>query len=305
MKKSHLLALFLACGGLLLAVSPRADGREGPMGPDVPVRQDREAASDRKEIRVPAGETRSAAINAFNARLDVRGKLDESVFLLGGSLRLEGEVSGDVICIASEVEILDGALIGRDLIVIGGRLLRADGSRVNGRVYDVRSRQGMRRMAASLLPFLPESGGMTFFKVIKIFFWLVLSLLALAVFPVPVTQAAAWLCREPLRHLGRGAATLLLFALLLLLFLLLSFVFIGIPLLVVLLAAFFLLLIFGRAVVFYFLGERILGALKLRLGAAFFIVTGIAAYTLLKFVPVVGWMFLVLLDFFAVGIATG
>ena len=63
----------------------------------------------------------AGSINAFNARLDIDGKVDESVFLVGGSLRLNGEVSGDVICIGSQVEIGDGAVIGRDLIVIGGQ----------------------------------------------------------------------------------------------------------------------------------------------------------------------------------------
>jgi len=281
MKKGPMLAFLLAACGLLLA------------------------ASDRKEIRVPAGETRAAAVNAFNSRLDIQGKVDESVFLLGGSLRLEGEVTGDVICIAAAVEIGEKAVIGRDLIVIGGRLSRAPGGRIAGRVYDVRSPEDMKQIAASVLPFFPESGGMNFFRVVKTFFWLILSLLTLAVFPLPVAQAAAMLTREPLRHAGRGLAALLLFLVLLLLFLLLSFVLIGIPLLVVLMAAYFLLLIFGRAAVFYFIGERLFRALKLHPGAALFIVLGVAVYTLLKFIPIIGPASLLILDFFALGIALG
>ncbi|MDD8011907.1 MAG: hypothetical protein PHX05_00315 [Acidobacteriota bacterium] len=281
MKRIRLLVLFLAVCGLFLA------------------------AADKKEITVAAGETRSSAINAFNARLDVRGRVDESVFLLGGSLRLEGEVTGDVICVAADVEIADGSVIGRDLIVIGGRLRKADNSRVGGRVYDVRSREGMRRVAASVMPLVPEEGGMTFFKVVKIFFWLLLSLLALAVFPVPVAQAAAMLPREPLRHAGRGLLTLLLFVLLTLVFLLLSFVLIGIPLLVVLLAAFFLLLIFGRAAVFYCIGERLCRFFKLQAGPTLFIVLGIAIYTLFKFIPYAGGVLLVAIDLLAVGVGVG
>lgn len=281
MRKARLLALLPAFCGLLLS------------------------AAGKREITVAAGETRAAAVNAFNARLDIRGRLDESVFLVGGSLRLSGEVTGDVICIAAEVEIAEGAAIGRDLIVIGGRLRRAEGNRVAGRVYDVRSREDMKQVAASLLPFLPESGGMTFFKVIKIFFWLVLALLTLAVFPAQVAQASGMLPREPLRHLGRGLAALLLFLLLLLVFLLLSFLLIGIPLLIVLLAAYFLILIFGRAAVFHFIGERACRALALRAGPAFFIVLGAAAYTALKFIPYAGGVFLVILDLFAVGVGVG
>ncbi len=281
MRKARLLVILVAVGGLLLT------------------------AAGSREITVAAGETRAAAINAFNSRLEIRGKVDESLFLLGGCLRLEGEVTGDVICIAADVEIAGGALIGRDLIVIGGQLRRAEGSRVAGRVYNVRSREDMGRIAASVLPFIPDSGGMTFFKVVKIFFWLILALLTLAVFPDQVVQAAALLPRQPLRHAGRGVAALLLFLLLLLLFLLLSFVLIGIPLLVVLMAAFFLLLIFGRAAVFFAIGDHVSRGLKLKPNAVLFVVLGLTVYTLLKFIPYVGGIVLAVLDFFAIGIAVG
>lgn len=280
MKRALLAALLLASTGILPAAAPR-------------------------EIIVAAGETRAAVVNAFKARVEIRGRLDESLFLVGGSLRLGGEVSGDVICVAADVEIGPGAVIGRDLIVLGGRLRRAGDSRVAGRVYDIRSREGLRQVTASLIPFLPESGGMTFFKVIKIFFWLILALLALAVFPAQVAQASGMLPRAPLRHLGRGLAALLLFLVLLLAFLLLSFLLIGIPLLIVLLAAYFLGLIFGRAAVFHFVGERACRFLRISAGPAFFIVLGAAVYTACKFTPYAGGVLLALMDLLAVGVAAG
>jgi hypothetical protein len=263
------------------------------------------SAAEKKEITVARGETRVTAINAFNARLAIHGKVEESVFLLGGSLSLDGEVTGDVICIASRVEIGATARIGRDLIVIGGSLDKAEQGRVSGQQYHIRTRDDLKKIAGSLLPFLPESGGLNFFKVIKIFFWLVLSLLALAVFPLPVAKAAAMLPEAPLRHLGRGLLALLLFLLLLLGFLLLSFVLIGIPLLIVLMAAYFLLLIFGRAAVFYFIGERACCWLRVHAGPALFIVLGVAAYTVVKFIPYLGGALLVLMDLFAVGVGVG
>jgi hypothetical protein len=277
MRKSAVLVLWLAVAGMLVA-------------------------GEKRETTVAAGETRTAAINAFNARVVIEGKLDESLFLLGGSLRLDGEVSGDVICIAAQVEIGRQAVIGRDLIVIGGHLRREESSRIGGTLYNIRSRQDLKNIANSLLPFLPESGGLTFFKVIKIFFWLILSLLALAVMPVALGQAAAMLAREPLRQLGRGLLTLLAFLLLLLAFLLLSFVLIGIPLLILLMAAYFLLLIFGRAAVFYFIGERLSSCLKLRANATLFIFLGAAVYTLLKFIPFAGVWLLIMMDLLALGI---
>ena len=278
MKRTSLLVLFLAAATMLTA------------------------GAGKKTVTVAAGETRAAAINAFNARLLIDGKLDESVFLLGGSLRLDGEVSGDVICIAAEVEIGPKAVIGKDLIVIGGNLRKAETSRIGGTLYNIRTRQDLKKITGSLLPFLPDAGGLTFFRVIKIFFWLILTLLALAVVPGALGQAAAMLRQSPLRQLGRGLLTFLAFLLLLLCFLLLSFVLIGIPLLIVLMAAYFLLLIFGRAAVFYFIGERLAGFLKLHANATLFIFLGAAVYTLLKFTPVAGVWLLLVMDLFSLGV---
>ena len=251
------------------------------------------------------GETRHTAINAFNTRLAIHGKMEESIFLIGGSLLLDGEVSGDVICIGSKVEISGTALIGHDLIVIGGGLDKAEQSRVHGEIYNIRTSKDLKKIASSLLPILPESGGMTFFKVIKLFFWLVLSLLTLAIFPVQVGQAAAMLPQAPLRHLGRGLLALLLFVLLLFAFLLLSFILIGIPLLIMLMAAYFLVLIFGRAAVFYFIGEHAGRWLRLKANPALFIFLGVTTYGLLKFIPYLGGVLLVILDLLAAGIGVG
>jgi len=277
MKKILSLACILAASGLLLA------------------------AAEKKEIYVAAGQTRSSAINAFNARLSISGKVDESVFLLGGQLRLDGEITGDVICLGSRVEIGERAVIGRDLIVIGGRLEKAERCKIGGQLYHVRTQKDLKKIARSVLPFLPEAGGLTFFKIIKIFFWLILALLTLLILPAQVGRAAVMLGETPLRHLLRGLLTLLAFALLLLSFLLMSIVLIGIPLLMMLIAAYFLLLIFGRAVVFYFVGGRIAAALKLKVSASLFIVLGIAVYTLLKFLPFPGVLLLILMDIFAIG----
>jgi hypothetical protein len=214
-------------------------------------------------------------------------------------------VSGDVICIGARVEIAATALVGRDLIVIGGRLDKAEQSRVNGEVYNIRTSQDLKKIAGSLLPLLPESGDMSFFKVVKLFFWLVLSLLTLAIFPVQVSRAAAMLPEAPWRHLGRGLLALLLFVLLLFAFLLLSFILIGIPLLIMLMAAYFLVLIFGRAAVFYYIGERAVSWLRLKANPVLYIFLGVAAYAVFKFIPYLGGVMLVVLDLLAAGVGVG
>ena len=277
MRKIKILFYFLLAAGSLLAAAPG------------------------KEIKVGPGETRAAAINAFNASLHIAGKVDESIFLVSGSLLLEGEVSGDVICIASRVTIGAGAVIGKDLIVIGGQPRKTERSRIDGQLYHVRTQKDLKKIAASILPFLPESGGMTFFKISKLFFWLILALLALLILPAQISRAAVMLGETPLHHLLRGLVAMLAFALLLLSFLLMSLVLIGIPLLVMLIAAYFLLLIFGRAVVFYFVGGKIAAALKLKISAPLLIGLGVALYALLKFLPFPAALLLIVMDIFAIG----
>jgi hypothetical protein len=263
------------------------------------------AAKNDKDIRIPPGATHTANINAFNSFLDIAGKVEASVFLFGGRLRLSGEVSGDVICLGSQVDIMDGAVIGRDLIVIGGSVNKAQDCRLNGDFYFVRTREDLKKIARTLLPFLPQSGGLTFFKISKIFFWFILAMLTLSLLPGKIEQAAEMLKKSPLRYGALGLLMLLVFVLLLLIFIILSLVLIGIPLLLALLGLYFLVLIFGRTVLFYLIGSRIATVLKFKGNAIFFIILGTVIYALLKIVPWGGLPLLIFMDIFAIGIGGG
>jgi len=263
------------------------------------------AANNDGPILVPPGTTRAGSINAFGSDLVIGGKVAEGIFLVGGSLLLSGEVAGDVICIGSRVDIRDGAVIGRDLIVIGSRLDKAPGCRINGEFYYIRTREDLKKIARTVLPFLPGSGGLTFFKISKIFFWFILVMLTLLLLPAQVNRAAGMLNKSPLHYGAFGLLAMAAFFLLLLIFIVLSLVLIGIPLLLVLIALYFLLLIFGRAVVFYAIGERIAAVLKCNDNGILFMTLGTAVYALLKFIPWLGALLLVVMDIAAIGIGVG
>jgi hypothetical protein len=263
------------------------------------------AAKSNKNILVEPGTTHTASINACNSFLNIGGKVDDTIFLVGGRLLLSGEITGDVICLGSQVDIKDGSVIGRDLIVIGGHLDKAANCKINGEFYYVRTREDLKKIARTLLPFLPESGGLTFLKISKIFFWFILVMLSILLLPLQVSQAAAMLNKSPLRYGTYGLLAFLIFILLLLIFIILSLVLIGIPMLLALLVSYFLILIFGRAVVFYFIGGRIASVLKLKSNAIAFIILGTAVYALLKFVPLFGAPLLICMDIFAIGISCG
>lgn len=263
------------------------------------------AAKNNKAILVAPGTTHVGSINAFKSSLDIGGKVEDSVFLVSGRLQLSGEISGDVICLGSQVDIKDGAVIGRDLIVIGGRLDKAPGCKINGEFYYIRTKEDLKKITRTLLPFLPESGGLTFFKISKIFFWFILVMLTLLLLPLQVNQAADMLKKSPLRYGAFGLLTLFIFILLLLIFIILSLVLIGIPLLLALIALYFLVLIFGRTVVFYFIGSKIASVLKFKGNAIFFMILGTVIYALLKFIPWFGVPLSIIMDIFAFGIGSG
>jgi hypothetical protein len=281
MKKSLALFFLVAAGAMLLA-----------------------AAGD-KTIAVTAGSTRPGSINAFNSDLIIDGKVEDGIFLVGGSLRLSGAVNGDVICLGARVDIREGAVIGRDLIIIGGRLAKDPGCKINGEFYHVRTREDLKKISHTLLPFLPESGGMTFFKVSKVFLWFILVMLALLLLPQQISRAADMLKESPLRHGAVGLLAVLAFILLLLAFIILSLVLIGIPLLVLLIAAYFLTLVFGRAVVFFTIGGAVASGLRIKGSPVLFVVLGTMVYALLKFVPWIGAPLLVIMDVVAIGIGVG
>jgi hypothetical protein len=59
------------------------------------------------------------------------------VVAIGGSVRIDGEVRGEVVAVGGGVELGPRALVTRDIVVVGGVLTRAEGSRIQGRLHEV------------------------------------------------------------------------------------------------------------------------------------------------------------------------
>ncbi len=261
------------------------------------------SAAHPNDILIGPRETYPRAITSWNGSVEIRGVVTDTVLLFGGRLVLSGEIRGDLVCIGSRVEIRDGARIGRDVILIGGRLQRSETSRIQGEFFHIRTREDFKKILGSLLPFLPGTGGLLFFKIIKTVFWLILMLLVLAVFPRRVAAALERLEASPWRAAAVGLLCLFAFVFLLVMFVILSFVLIGIPLLLLLIVAYFILLIFGRTVALAAAGKHGLRLLGVKAtGPLPWLVAGVALYAGLKFLPLAGVALLVVIDVFALGI---
>jgi hypothetical protein len=254
-----------------------------------------------KNFNLSPGSAYTGSILSWGGTINIDGSLKGSVILFGGGCVLSGQVEEDVICLDSKVDIRESAVIKGDLFVIGGTVSRDPHSIVNGESFI--SQLDLKKLEAAVLPLFSDSQTIAFIKAVMIILWLIIALIVFAVIPGKVIHAGEMLEKNLLKTGTIGILSLISFLFLLLMFVVLSFFIIGIPLFFLLLFAYFIVYIFGRTVIFYFVGIKLSGLLKLkRVTPAFFIVFGALFYVLLKFLPYVGPVALFILNLFELGI---
>jgi hypothetical protein len=254
-----------------------------------------------KNLTVPENETYPHSVLSFKGKLDIKGNVKESVFLVGGRLTLDGQVEEDVICIASKVTIGKNALIKRDLFVIGGTMERATGAEVQGELFYVKF--DLKKIENTLIPILSDARTISFLKAVRIILWFIIALVVFAVVPKRVNAAEEILNKHRMKIGTVGLLSLFAFIFLVFIFIILSFVIIGIPLLILLLLLYFVIYIFGRTVMFYYIGIKLSQLLKFKnITPAVFIMIGVIFYALMKFLPIVGAVVLIVLNIFELGI---
>lgn len=256
-----------------------------------------------KAIDIPVNTIYSKSVTSLGGKVDVSGTVEESVVMFGGTLTISGQVNEDVICLWSDVTLSDGAVVKKDLMVIGGTLKKSENCKVYGTSIHLRTREDMKSIAYSMMPFIAGSGGASLLKVIKIVVWFALTLVVFALFPRRVREAQELLERRFRRVGVVGLLSLLFFVLGVLISIILSFFLVGIPLFFLLILGYFVLLVFGRTVIFSFIGHRLAAWLHLKqISPATYILLGVVVYSILKFIPVVGTILLLAIDIVVMGI---
>lgn len=123
---------------------PVADSATPPVPPPPPaVASAENAASDRGEdrtitgghIQIEAGET-AKDVTVLGGSVDVLGNVTGDLTVLGGSARVhkDAKVHGDATAIGGTLDIDDDAEVDGDVGVIGGVLNRAPGAKVHGQI---------------------------------------------------------------------------------------------------------------------------------------------------------------------------
>jgi cytoskeletal protein CcmA (bactofilin family) len=255
----------------------------------------------KKDLILQENEVFDDNIISIRGNIDIKGKVNKSIIIIGGKLRLFGHVEEDLICISSDVKIYKNAFIKGDLFVIGGKLEKDPEMRLQGEYSYFKF--NLKKIETTLLPIISDSQSMTFFKAAKIILWLILALIIFAIIPKKINHAEEIFEKNMLRIGITGILSILAFILLFLIFIILSFVIIGIPLLFILILFYFVLIMFGRTVLLYFIGIKILKTVNIKnVTPALFIFVGISFYLMLKFLPVFGPILLIIFNMFEIGI---
>jgi hypothetical protein len=291
MRKNLALALFGLFILAPLAVPPQASA-------DIGIR---------KDIHVAPGETQDK-IFSLGGHVLIEGKVRDDIMVIGGSITISGEAGQSVVGIGSRIIVKSTAVIGKDLAALGGTLEKEPGCTVGGdtlyfqtaEIGDKIFKDGLLSgvFSVSLIPIIVA------IKLVIIFLWLIAAFLGAALFPKPLAFASGEVRKSFWPAFGIGLLAIIAFSGLLLFAALLSIVLIGIPILLALVAAGFIIKVFGRLVVFYFLGDSLLRALGSRkISALGAVLAGLFLFSFIGFIPVLGFLFGLVMNAVGWGIA--
>jgi hypothetical protein len=183
-------------------------------------------------------------------------QIDQGVVAVLGSVRVDGTVRGEVVAVMGSVTLGPKAVVGRDVVSIGGRVRRAEGAEIHGGVTEIAL--GEPNVHLDFEP-LFGGGGFNPFQELSGVPWLVgtmarfmllvlLASIALVVARPTVEASAQRVSDRPIQTTLVGfAAQLLLLPALVLIAFVLAISIIGIPLLLLMPFVVLLLLLFAVA----------------------------------------------------------
>lgn len=219
------------------------------------------AAKSRRESSHPAPRRKTAGYDMVKLGERVHIHTDEvvrgDIVALGGGVRVEGEVTGNVVVVGGDLDAGPEAHIGGQALALGGRVEAATGAHIEGGIVSL-----------SLLPshwFRDRdrgrlaSAGRLLGQIVRLALFLVAAAFLIAVFPRRITRATAMMGHAFLRCFGLGVLALTggLFAVSVA-SVLLAITLVGIPLALLLACGTTLLLMASWIVGATLVGERLL-----------------------------------------------
>lgn len=249
-------------------------------------------ASEEAALRLDKGSLTRHQMVAVGKDVFIAGEALSDVAALEGSVEVTGRVDGDVVVLGGDVRLGPEAEVGGDIFVLGGTIRAAPGAHAGGRMVSYPT-------ASSALVTLVEgpSMGLGFTspvvmgaKLALLAAWAALLLVLFASSGRQLLETADGVRREPLRSFATGLTGVLALVLTALFFSAFTGGLVGVPLLVLVVLLALILKLWGMVAVFYalgdWLGRRLLRRRRMRpLNAA---TLGLVAMGILKFLPYVG-----------------
>lgn len=260
----------------------------------------------KKDITVESDETLDNVMS-WGGEIRVAGNVKDSVINFGGTIIIEGEVGKTVVGFGSEIILKSTARISGDVVSLGGTLKKDPGSIIEGdTIYFSTSDEVAKFLKEgfvgvfgfSLLPLL------LIFKLVTLVIWFILAIIMVAIFPRQINFASQQIRTSFWPVFGTGILSIVIFTGLILFSVLLCFILIGIPILLALIAVGVVIKIFGRVVVFYFMGDWILKAFgSKQVSGLLAILLGLFMFGLIGFIPILGSILSFVLSIIGWGVA--
>ncbi len=220
-----------------------------------------------------------------------------TLVLIAGSARLQGSVTGNVLVIGGNVELVPGARVNGTLHLIGGEVT---GSMEGIAALQVSNRWQMVPAAVKLVMH-PHAFWGTYretswqLTLIKFGLFVIMYLLVVTIFPRPVNAVSALLTNRPI---GSILFSILMLVVIPLILALLIFSIVGVPFMLLGLSALLPLAICGKAAIFLTLGSTLFSGRLKPLAVIF----GYLLYFMATALPYIDWITFLIINTIGIGI---
>lgn len=259
--------------------------------------------SPKQDVIIAKNEVQDNIIS-FGGHVNVEGRIKKSIIVFGGSITLGGEVGDSVVGIGTAVTLKPTAIVKGDVASLGGTLKKEPGCVIEGDTIYFQGGKDLTRLLSGGILTFPLIPLLLIIKLIGFFIWLFIALVAAALFPRQLTLASSQVRSSFWPVVGTGLVAIILFSGLVIVFAFLSLVLIGIPFLLLLAAFGLVVKIFGQVALFLFFGESLGRSVNRRTPSPLAaVVIGLLVVSLIKFIPILGFLFSFCLNIIGWGVA--
>lgn len=271
-----------------------------PNASNAPTQQVQAADSERSETIREAHAAWEKTRRVFKVVNDYELASDEvltTLVMIAGNVRLQGSVTGNVLVLGGNVELVSGAQVNGTLHLIGGEVT---GNIEGVADFQVSNRWQMVPAAVKLVMhphtfWGPHKETNWLLTLVKFGLFLIMYLLVVTIFPRPVNAVSALLTNQPI---GSILFSILMLVVIPLTLALLTFSIVGVPFMLLGVSALLPLAICGKAAIFLTLGGTLFSGRLKPLAVIF----GYLLYFMATALPYIDWITFLIINTIGIGV---